>query len=290
MKHAYLILAHNEFEILNRLIESLDDARNDIFIHFDAKVQELPKIEVNKASLIVLNKRVDVRWGDFTVIEAELNLFEEASKRNTYQYYHLLSGVDMPIKSQDYLHRFFNSNNGKEFVGFYTGEIKNEIDRKVMKFHLFPGSFRDQGGINIVKKIFRSGYIKFQELIGFHRNKDIDFRKGTQWISITDALVRLILENKAQIYKIYKNTFCCDEIVVQTICWNSAFKQNIFDLTDEGRGCMREIRWENNMIRDWTEDDFEYLINSDKLFARKFNSKSISVVDKILQYIQLNKT
>ena len=52
---------------------------------------------------------------------------------------------------------------------------------------------------------------------------------------------------------------------------------------------MREIRWENNVIRDWEDADFEYLIQSDKLFARKFNSKSINVVDKILQYVQTNK-
>ena len=35
MKHAYLILAHNEFVILERLIQAIDDERNDIYIHFD---------------------------------------------------------------------------------------------------------------------------------------------------------------------------------------------------------------------------------------------------------------
>ena len=38
MKHAYLIIAHNEFEILKRLIQALDDERNDIYIHFDRKL------------------------------------------------------------------------------------------------------------------------------------------------------------------------------------------------------------------------------------------------------------
>ena len=39
MKHAYLILAHNEFVILERLIQSIDDERNDIYIHFDGKLK-----------------------------------------------------------------------------------------------------------------------------------------------------------------------------------------------------------------------------------------------------------
>ena len=35
MKHAFLILAHTEFALLQRLVNCLDDGRNDIFIHFD---------------------------------------------------------------------------------------------------------------------------------------------------------------------------------------------------------------------------------------------------------------
>ena len=32
MKHAYLIMAHHEFEVLGKLIQAIDDKRNDIFI------------------------------------------------------------------------------------------------------------------------------------------------------------------------------------------------------------------------------------------------------------------
>ena len=33
MKHAYLIMAHHEFEVLGKLVQAIDDKRNDIFIH-----------------------------------------------------------------------------------------------------------------------------------------------------------------------------------------------------------------------------------------------------------------
>lgn len=39
-KHAYLIIAHNDFEILENLIILLDDMRNDIYIHIDVKVKK----------------------------------------------------------------------------------------------------------------------------------------------------------------------------------------------------------------------------------------------------------
>jgi hypothetical protein len=240
---------------------------------------------VEKAGLQILDNRVDVRWGDYSVLEAELHLFESASLKNSYEYYHLLSGVDMPLKSQDFIHQFFENNRGKEFIGYFKGDIKNEISRKVRRYHLFPGNFREDSGLNLIKKVGRSIFLKFQNIIGFQRNSRINFKKGTQWLSITDELVKFILTQRPNIKKTYKNTFCCDEIVVQTICYNSKFKDQIYDLNDEARGCMREIRWENNIIRDWTDDDYEELIKSDKLFARKFNSKNMKIVNKILEYV-----
>lgn len=39
-KHAYLIMAHNEFDILEKQLRLLDDYRNDIYIHIDKKVKQ----------------------------------------------------------------------------------------------------------------------------------------------------------------------------------------------------------------------------------------------------------
>lgn len=36
-KHAMLIMAHNQFEILEKLMTQLDHERNDIYIHIDRK-------------------------------------------------------------------------------------------------------------------------------------------------------------------------------------------------------------------------------------------------------------
>ena len=45
MKHAYLIMAHHEFEVLGKLVQALDDERNDIYIHFDKKVKNYPLLK-----------------------------------------------------------------------------------------------------------------------------------------------------------------------------------------------------------------------------------------------------
>lgn len=36
-KHAFLVMAHKDNEILHTLMRALDDERNGIFIHMDAK-------------------------------------------------------------------------------------------------------------------------------------------------------------------------------------------------------------------------------------------------------------
>ena len=159
MKHAYLILAHTEFDLLKLLVSCLDDERNDLYVHIDRKVAVLPELHTEKAGLEMLENRIDVRWGDVTVVEAEYALVEAAVAKGPYQYYHLLSGVDLPLKSQDYIHRFCDENNGKEFIGYTLTEITPEVVRKVQRWHLFPEDFRNK---SVIKRIARAGFIRLQ--------------------------------------------------------------------------------------------------------------------------------
>ena len=114
MKHAYLILAHGSYTLLQRLVSTIDDERNDIFIHIDRKQTELPRLQVKYSRLFLLDaERVSVFWGDVSVVAAEFALMAFAHKRGDYAYYHLLSGVDLPLKSQNDIHAFFEAHQGK---------------------------------------------------------------------------------------------------------------------------------------------------------------------------------
>ena len=93
MKHAYLILVHNDFEILGQLIRAIDDERNDIYIHFDRKVAHCPDCRTLHAGLMVLTERIDVRWGDVSVVRAEYALFDGGiSFDGGYRYYSFIVG------------------------------------------------------------------------------------------------------------------------------------------------------------------------------------------------------
>ena len=60
MKHAFLIIAHNEYPVLEVLLSMLDDERNDIYLHIDKRATELVsanKKSQNAESRLLYNKK-----------------------------------------------------------------------------------------------------------------------------------------------------------------------------------------------------------------------------------------
>ena len=223
---------------------------------------------------------MDVRWGDYTVVEAEFALFGAAKKNGPYAYYHLLSGVDLPIKSQDYIHRFFEAHKGKEFIGYTLTGMTPEIVRKVQRWHLFPGDFKNRSQ---VRRALRSAWIRVQEAVGYRRNRQVDFKKGSQWVSVTETMVRCFLDHELWARKVFTHTFCSDEMVFQTLCWDSPLRFALYNTKDDATGCMRLIGWrDNGELEDWTAADYDRIAASPALFARKFNSSDPAFIDSIL--------
>lgn len=219
-KHAYLIMAHSDAPLLQTLLRMLDDERNSIFLHVDKKSKLLeeftPKTE--KADLHVLTNRVDTRWGDVSQVETEYVLMEEAIKYRPFAYYHLLSGADLPIKTQDEIHAFFDAHQGKEFVRFQNerpNAPEKEINQKMFCWHPMSRYYRVG---NPMLKICRQIVEKTCSFFPL-RKYELPLYKGPNWFSITQACVDAVIEHKGWILKNFRNTFCCDELVVQTIVY-----------------------------------------------------------------------
>ena len=284
MKHAYLILAHNEPELLSLLVERLDDVRNDIYIHFDRKLSILPDIKTQHAGLYILKDRVDVRWADVSMLEAEYKLFHAVvDSGSQYSHHHLISGVDLPLKNQDYIHSFFAQHQGKEFVGLHQRPMNSHADRALHYWHPFTRSFRGSGCVFAIKRILRYLVIQTQVLLGIRRNTTIPFHKGGQWVSITRELIDYLLEQEDRAFTIFSRTFGADEYFVPTLIWDTPFMERLFDATDESRGAMRYIGWRaDGQLIDFTPQDLPALQQTEYLFARKFNSCDKVFLQEIL--------
>lgn len=292
MKHAYLIMAHGSWEILKVLISMLDDERNDIFLHIDKKSTDCNRaaLVVSKASLFILEHRVDVRWGNLSQIKAEYALFEEALRHGPYAYYHLLSGQDLPIQTQDAIHHFFDEHQGKEFVGITRGtEFDWDCRRKMMRYWLLTQFTRTRwGGMNAITKRLNK-YISLLLSFFLHRSK-MQFAKGANWVSITQKCVEYVVSQKAFVLKRFNHTFCPDEFFVQTLVWNHPeLRQALYSETDEFEGCMRLIDWKRGNPYVWTMEDREELKTSQRLFARKFSMAHMDVVQWVRETYSLSQ-
>lgn len=294
MKHAYCIIAHNEPLILQKLIEAIDDERNDIFLLIDKKTEQaiFKGIKTNKSKLVFV-PRIDIRWGDISLIKAELTLLEIASQQNAYQYYHLLSGVDLPIKSQDYIHNFMNEHNGKEFVGYAQGECNvHDLRHKTRHYYILTRYYRSSLPIRFLCKIIRSSLLFLQKIIKYERHFNIELKKGVNWISITHKFCIYLIERKKLILNTFKYTLCSDEMFVQTILYQSPYRKNIYKPNYDFDSCLREIDWQRGSPYTWgsnpkdINNDIMILKNSEKLFARKFSSKNMDFINEILKLSQ----
>ena len=276
MQHAYLILAHDDIPLLSLLVHCLDDGRNDIFIHWDEKSGNVPRLETEHARLFILDNRVRVNWAGYSMVEAEYLLFKEAFSKGPYAYYHLLSGADLPIKSQDYIHSECERLAGTEFVGF-TPDSQAVAEYRVQHRFLFPEEFRTK---NILKRGIRFLYLKYQDLM--HRKRtDIPVRKGAQWCSLTQDFVAYLLEQEGLVKELFTSTYCPDELFIQTVIFNSPFAKNIKAAETEYDGNMRFIKWVDGELIPIQEQDFPQLKASDKWFARKFSSSDKALISLV---------
>lgn len=280
MRHAYLILAHTDYDLLQQLVELLDDARNDLYIHIDQKADyDGSEIHTRHSGLHVLPQRLNACWGDYSLVEVELLLFETAFQRGGYSYFHLLSGVDLPIQSQDNIHRYCEAHDGREFIGFSQNATPEELHWRSQHYFLYAKDFRSA---SIWKRGVRAAFVRLQDLVGVRRSR-WEIKKGAQWCSVTSDFVGYLLAHRAEVRKAFRHTFCPDELVMQTLCWNSPFRDKACTEADEFDACKRFIPWENGELRPVTLNDVQAMKQSDKWFARKFSSKKREVIDALLR-------
>ncbi len=286
--HAYLILAHNEFDILEKLVKSIDDERNSIFIHIDKKVKNFDFDRflslTQKSKLAFTDKRINIKWGDFNMIEAEYALLEKAFENGEkYDYVHLISGVDIPLMNQNSIHSFFENNNGKEFVHFTHEKLNDtELDR-VRAYHFATGRR------NLINRFITKLESTFARISGINRIKNLEVQKGGQWFSITGDFAKYILSKKDFVYHQFKHTFIPDEFFVQTLLINSDYKQKLYhkEFDNSPYANMHYSDWQRGTPYTFTIDDKDEIDDMDFLFVRKFSSKVDSeIVDYLFEKIK----
>ena len=127
--------------------------------------------------------------------------------------------------------------------------------------------------------------LKIQKKIGINRLKyDGDYyKKGYANWSITDALARFFVEHSETIMRECRLSYLADEVCFHTLVYHSSFHSNIYDFEDEYHSAMRITSWTDphNQLH---YDDVPMLIDSNRLFARKFDDdRAIETINEIIR-------
>ncbi len=282
-KHAFLIMAYDDFDFLQDLLKAIDDERNDIYLHVDKRADTVLsdlKTNVHKSRITII-ERMKVTWGSEDQIVAEIQLLKASTEENSYMYYHLLSGHDFPLVSQDELHHFFNEHQGTQFIDCRYKNIESMLFR--IKYY-FPFQVLSSGK-SIFNRLMNKMGVQIQKILKVNRTSDvIKYGYGGNWFSITDELARYIVSMEDFIKKNFFKGLCADEMFLQTLWLNAPFFDlnnmyiNSFNnspLEQNYRNALRAVDFLSGTGVSpctFTESDYDMLKQSNCMFARKLDS------------------
>lgn len=193
--------------------------------------------------------------------------------------------MDFPVKKKETILQYFKDNQGLQFVHFERPIVQEKyLDR--LRYH----SYFQDSDVKGLKSIDR-GIRQLERIAKYDRIKKStkQFQYGTNWFSITGEFASWVLEHTDWIEKTFKNTRCGDELFIQTMLINSPFSEQVVDCAfdDDYRSCLRFIDWKRGKPYIFRTENFDELVSSPYLFARKFDLRIDSeIIERLYEYLR----
>ncbi|MDZ8108093.1 MAG: beta-1,6-N-acetylglucosaminyltransferase [Nostoc sp. DedQUE12a] len=314
MKIAYIILGHKSPDQIKRLVCKLNTEGVSFLIHFDKKSEnKLYKKLVDEVSIfpnVYFIKRYKIYWGDFSIVRATIEAIKEIFIKNiSFDWVILLSGQDYPLKSNNQIQETLQTNEDRLFISHCVYPAK---ESKVMNntyridyYHInifnirlvFPGDLAFNTANE--SRIKRFIWLRWFSLVWLYLVKLFPIKRkfpegfipyvGSQfWCLSKDCITYIynfILQNPGFV-KFFNYVDIPDEMFFQTIILNSMFRDRVASEN------LFYIDWKNpnpKYPRTFVKNDFEILVNCQKLFARKFDAtRDVDILDMLDRHT-LNK-
>lgn len=281
MRQAILITAYHDSAQLQRLIDYFD-SDFEIFIHVDRH----SNLNLNGhilASNVHIYSRYSTPWGSVNHLNAILLLICEAARHQNLDYFHLVTGNDYPIPPLSVFKNFCETHRNENYLEFFPlprtawdGEGGMErINYYWLQHWLQPT--RNSVGYQLTTML-----IKIQRKIGLKRpfnyfNNHL-YGGGTYW-SISRAMINHTIEyldGHPDYLRRFHMTKIAEEIFLPNLWVNSGLP-----LTNNS---LRYMDWHSDgaspKILD--ENDYDKLVSSGALFARKIQSGISDILIKKL--------
>jgi hypothetical protein len=281
MKIAYLILAHNNYGHLKRLLNALNDSNVVFFIHIN-KRSKMPNT-LNEFDNVVFIERINVWWAGWSQVDATIRLIRQAMIHH-FDYYIYISGTDYPIRPNSFLYNKLSK--GGEFIDIIEKLVEEKPELRI-KYYYFD-CFDRKDLINL-KTVFFLLLERTCRL--FVQKKTYPFKKiyyGSSWWALSHDCLGYVLDqidNNRDYIRFFQTCWAPDESFFQTIIGNSPFFSNC-------QPNLTYVDWDSvpqpalinqkhiELFKKHSEFNKPYGIYT-PFFARKFDDNSTNLIELI---------
>ena len=220
-KIAFLLLVHKDPDRVIQQARALTVHGDGVAVHADARMpaRQFAKLKAGLADTpnVTFARRVKCGWGEYSLVQASLNLIKAARSafRDTTHYF-LISGDCLPTKSRGYIDRFLTDDRDHiEAHDFFdTDWIKTGLKRDRLVYrHWFNERQR---------KWWFYASLNLQRRFRLERPlpRDLPIHIGSQWWALRASTVERILDclkSRRDIARFFRTTWIPDETFFQTL-------------------------------------------------------------------------
>ncbi len=273
MRVACIIMAHKGPQQIERFIKKFSGHPFDFFIHIDKKINNQPfEYLADLPQVNFITDRVAVQWASYSYIVAILHSLKEIlGNQIRYDYISIMSGQDYPIKPVSDIYNKIEKNPERNFICYDEGdEWWTHAISRINKYHFtnfgFRGRYRLQFFLNALlpDRKFPLPY----KLYGGPK---------AMCMTLSNECAKYVLnfiESNKKLRRFMRFTWGPDEFIVPTIIMNSRFKETVINNN------FYYIDWSKGGVNPKTllMEDYPFLLSSDKMLARKFDTSVDEVI------------
>ena len=313
---AYHILCHDNFAQVARLIEALY-SEDDVFL-IDIDDGNQPDTSAIKAlaqrSNVHIVHDANIGWGAGGTLRKTIKgAFSLLRLDAQWQYYVVLSGQDLPLKSIATIKAELSDGAARQanYLRFGATEVLEPTelpminksqrialwgDRGHTKVYSKPGAINPQVNHGArwlvdVTEVGEQGEVYIgncDELLLARRRAFFEkypFYEGPNWFNLHRSLLEFMLADPFtyELYDVLRSTFIPDESFFQTYIMNTRFR----DTVDWNYGRLILRPGPKPRVKVFTGEDWPEISQCAELFGRKFDTReSPEIVDQVLEHIR----
>ena len=218
---AFLLMAHGEPDWVIAKARALTAHADYVAIHYDRRAPQSDFSGIRSAlrgnASVAFASRVKCGWGEFSLVQATLNLIGTARAAfRDITHYFLISGDCFPTKSRSYFDRFLSDRHDHiEVHDFFESDwIRTGLkEERLIYRHWFNERRR--------KSAFYTS-LDLQKRLGWCRElpKDMTIRIGSQWWALRAETVEAVLDllrERRDLTRFFRRTWIPDETFFQTL-------------------------------------------------------------------------